>query len=141
MAANEFTQVEETTETTPGAVEETQVSEGQGGDVASGESLDDELARLAVARSLGLKDFTEMKKYQDQIARLTDWAKSEGAEDLNGLVSRINALRSDVGMNKDIYSLSVYAGMALEKLHLDKEMASFKEKEANATPKADSENL
>lgn len=87
---------------------------------------DDELSRIAVAKALGFEKIHDLQKYSDQVQRLVEYAHMKGATDITGIISELNALRNEVGMSKTIHNLSVYAGLALERAKLDKEMEGFK---------------
>lgn len=87
---------------------------------------DDELSKIAVAKALGFDRVSELRKYSDQVQRLVEYAHMKGSKDITGIISQLNALRNEVGMNKSIYNLSVYAGLALERARIEKEMEGFK---------------
>jgi len=87
---------------------------------------DDELSKIAVAKALGFEKVHDLQKYSDQVERLVEYANMKGATDITGIISQLNALRNELGMGKDIYNLSVYAGLALERARLDKEMGDFR---------------
>lgn len=75
----------------------------------------------AIAHSLGVDKLSEMKQFKDQLARVYEWAKLKGADSLSDMIVEINGLRSRVG-NPNIFNLSVYAGLELERLRLEEKM-------------------
>lgn len=75
----------------------------------------------AIAHSLGIDKMSEMKRFQDQLGRVYEWAKLRGASSLTEMVTEINSLRNRVG-NPNIYNLSVYAGLELERMRLEGQM-------------------
>ena len=87
---------------------------------------DDELSRLAVAKALGMEKIHDLQKYSDQVQRLVEYAHLKGATDITGIISELNQLRNEVGMSKDVRNLSVYAGLAIEKARLEKEMNKWR---------------
>lgn len=86
---------------------------------------DDELSRLAVAKALGFDKIKDLDKYSDQVQRLIEYANVKGAKDITGIIGELNSLRNTVGMSKDIYNLSVYAGLAIDKAKIEKEMEKW----------------
>ena len=87
---------------------------------------DDELSKLAVAKALGFEKLQDLNKYSDQVQRLVDYANMKGAKDITGIISELNGLRNELGMSKNIYNLSVYAGMALQENEIRQKMNAFK---------------
>lgn len=88
--------------------------------------MDDELSKLAVAKALGMDKISDLKHHEDQVQRLVEYAQSQGAKSVTDIIVQLNALRSEVGMNKNVYNLSVYAGLALERAHIEEQMKKFK---------------
>lgn len=89
---------------------------------------DDELSKIAVAKALGFDKVKDLTKYSDQVQRLVEYAHMKGATDITGIISQLNALRNELGMGKDIYNLSVYAGLAMERSRIDKEMQTWQQR-------------
>lgn len=78
----------------------------------------------AIAHSLGVDKLSEMKAHQDRLKRVYEWATLRGAKSLTDIVAEIQSLRSRVG-SPNIYNLSVYAGLELERMTLDQKMRKF----------------
>jgi len=99
---------------------------------ASKEPFIDELTRDQVGKALGLKNFPEIKKNQDQIKRLIDWAYAKGAKDTTDVVWNIKQLANRIGSpklgNNWPQHLATYAYLEMQRLEIDK---SLREMEAN----------
>lgn len=93
--------------------------------IASPEAITEE-ERISVSKALGLDKISDFKQYQDQIFRIIEWAKSDGSSRISDILARINEMQNQVGNSKSIYNLSVYAGMQLEQLRLERNLARFK---------------
>lgn len=78
----------------------------------------------AIAHSLGVNKMTDMTRYQDQIKRVTEWAKSKGAVSMTDILGEINQLKNRLG-DKSIYNLSVYAGLELDRMRIEAQMRKF----------------
>ena len=78
----------------------------------------------AIAHSLGVNKLTEMTRYQDQIKRVTEWAKSKGAVSMTDILGEINQLKNRLG-DKSIYNMSVFAGLELDRMKLEAQMRKF----------------
>lgn len=86
----------------------------------------DDFERTAVARALNIDGFGDMKKYQDQIKRLIDWARSKGAKDTTDVVWNVKQLANRVGSpkigNNWAQHLSAYAYLEMEKMKIEGEL-------------------
>lgn len=89
----------------------------------SNEPFVDEITRDQVAKALGLKNFGEIKKNQDHIKRLIDWASSKGAKDTTDIVWSVKQLANRVGSpkigNNWAQHLGQYAYLEMERMKLD----------------------
>jgi hypothetical protein len=107
---------------------------GAGSDV-----YNDDFERNAVARALGFDSFKEIRKNQDQIKRLIDWAHAKGAKDYIDVQKSIQELANRVGSphlgNNWAQHLAQYAYLDMEKMKIDGELKSF-EKPDVSVPKA-----
>ena len=90
--------------------------------------IDDQTTRQ-VARAIGLESNYELKKYQDQLKRLIDWAQVKGAKDSMDVIWTIKQLGNQMGSpkigNNLAQHLSQYAFLDMERLKIEKEMASM----------------
>lgn len=91
-------------------------------------SLDD-MDRYAIGRAVGLNNFDEIKKYQDQIKRLHEWARMKGAKDREDSVWQIKQLANRIGGptigNNWAQHLSTYAHLEMERMGLDTQLRSM----------------
>lgn len=78
----------------------------------------------AIAHSLGVDKMSDIKAHQDRLRRVHEWATLRGAKSLTDIVAEIQSLRNRVG-NPNIYNLSVYAGLELERMQLEQKMRQF----------------
>jgi hypothetical protein len=107
-----------------------QISVGQ-----SNEPFIDEITRDQVGKALGLKDFAEVKKNQDQIKRLIDWAQAKGAKDTTDVVWSVKQLANRVGAphigNNWAQHLAQYAYLEMERMNIDKQLSELGPKMEN----------
>ena len=70
-----------------------------------------------------MKDYGEIKKHQDQIKRLIEWAQAKGAKDTTDIVWSIRQLANRVGSphigNDWAQHLAEYAYLELERNKID----------------------
>lgn len=87
---------------------------------------DNQMLRDAVGRALGLNNFNDIKANQDQLTRLIEWAQAKGAKNPEEYIWNIKELGNRIGASRLGESwarhLSVYAGLELQRLQLDKEL-------------------
>lgn len=111
------------------------------------EPVIDNLTRDAVAEILGLKNFGEIKRYQDHIKRLIDWAQVKGAKDRTDVLWAIEKLADRVGSpkigNNWAQHLSQYAYLEMERLKIDQQLEEMKAKlpEVKEEVKEDDSNI
>lgn len=95
----------------------------------------DDITTTQVARALGLERHADIKKYQDQIKRLIDWAKEKGSKDDTDIVWSIKQLGNKVGSpklgNNWAQHLSQYAYLEMERMKLDKQLNEYASQENN----------
>lgn len=88
-----------------------------------------EITRDQVGKALGLKDFSEIKKYQDQIKRLIDWAQVKGAKDTTDIVWSVKQLAAKSGSphmgNNWAQHLAQIAFLEMERLNIDKQLSEL----------------
>lgn len=84
-----------------------------------------ELEALAAARSLGLRDFKDMRRYQDQVTRIVEWAHAEGAKTNTDIQAKIHTLKDIVGHSASVYEIAVVAGLKLEQARISQQLQDF----------------
>lgn len=86
----------------------------------------DEFNRNAVARLLNLDNLNDIKKNQDRIQRLIDWAQAKGAKDMQEILWNIKQLQNRSGspsLGSDWPKhLSQIAYLEMERMKLDKDI-------------------
>jgi hypothetical protein len=115
------------------------VSVGSNGDIYV-----DEFNRNAVARALNLKDYGEIKKNQDQIKRLIEWAKVKGAKDYTDITNSIKELANRVGSpklgNNWAQHLSQYAYLEMERMKIDEQLREMEPHSVKLAEEREKEN-
>lgn len=114
------------------------MSETQTEQINVGQTTDpfiDDTSKLQIAHALGLESLEDIKKYQDQIARLTEWGKAKGAKDTLDLIWQIKDLANRIGGPRfgenNVRNLSTYAYLELERMKIDKQLKEYGTKETN----------
>lgn len=87
---------------------------------------DEELVKIHLARTLGLENLEDIKKYQDQLSRLIEWAQEKGAQTREDIAWQVKSLAGRVGGpqfgNNIVQHLSQWAYLELERNRLDRQM-------------------
>lgn len=87
---------------------------------------DGELEKLSIARTFGIENFDEMKKYDDQLSTLYEWAKLKGATSREDIAWQVRELRSLLGGpgvgTPMVRHLAQYAYLEMERMKVDKQM-------------------
>lgn len=88
--------------------------------------IDNELEKIYLARNLGMENFDDMKKYQDQLERLIAWAREKGATSREDIAWQVKSLAGRVGGpqfgNNIVQHLSQWAYLEMERNRLDRQM-------------------
>lgn len=91
-------------------------------DVADPRASDlSETDRIQLARSLGIEDFTELKKHAEKFNRLIEWAKLNGAKDTIDIIGQVKQLGNRIG-DRSLVNLATYAYLEMERMQLDAKM-------------------
>lgn len=85
----------------------------------------DYLERSLIAKAVGIEDETGKRKFQDQIGRLIEYARSKGAKSANDMVFEVKKLANRVGTPIGDHlarHLSTYAYLEMERNRLDDQL-------------------
>ena len=86
----------------------------------------DENSKVQIARALGLEKLEDVKKYQHQIERLTEWGKAKGAKDMEDLIWQVKQLANRIGGPRfgelNVRNLATYAYLELERMKIDQQL-------------------
>jgi hypothetical protein len=97
----------------------------------------DNLTRDQIAKALGLQNFGEIKKNQDHIQRLIDWAQAKGAKDTTDIVWAVKQLANRVGSpkigNNWAEHLGQYAYLELERIKIEDQLKEIENGEKAST--------
>lgn len=88
---------------------------------------DAELDRIAVARSLGIEGFKDMKNYTRQLDVLIKWANQRGAKDKIDMLGNIKQMQGLIGY-VTIHDMVVWAHLDMERMETVTKMAKFVKK-------------
>lgn len=91
------------------------------------EHTPDDLDRVFLARALNMDKLDDMKDHERRLDKILLWAKEKGAKTEVDLMAEINGLRNRLG-NPNIYAISVYVGLEMQKIALEKQEAELKNK-------------
>ncbi len=86
----------------------------------------EELDLDAVAKSFNLEDQDDRIHHLNRLRRIVDWARRSGATDREGIVSKVMAAKKHMG-GLNIYDMSVYAGLQLDKISIEEKIKGFEE--------------
>lgn len=78
----------------------------------------DKLDKIGLAKSLGLENFKEIDKYDEQLQRIINWAKTQGAKDQIDVLGLVKGLTTRLG-DRSIRNLSTYVYLESQRLALE----------------------
>lgn len=84
------------------------------------EHTPDDIDRIFLARALNMDKLDDIKDHERRLDKILLWAKEKGANTEVDLMAEINGLRNRLG-NPNIYAISVYVGLEMQKIALEKE--------------------
>jgi hypothetical protein len=102
------------------------------GAIQSNEPVIDELVRDAVAKELGLRNFGDIRKNQDKLKTIIDWAYVKGAKDRMDVIWAVKQLAGRVGSpklgNNWPEHLAQFCYLEMESVKLNTELKSMESK-------------
>jgi hypothetical protein len=111
----------------------------------SSEPIIDEIVRDAVAKELGLRNFGDIRKNQDKLKTIIDWAYVKGAKDRMDVIWAVKQLAGRVGSpklgNNWPEHLAQYAYLEMERVKLDTELKSMESKIPETVEKHDTKEI
>jgi hypothetical protein len=102
------------------------------------EPVVDELVRDAIAKELGLRNFGDIRKNQDKLKTIIDWAYVKGAKDRMDVIWAVKQLAGRVGSpklgNNWPEHLAQYCYLEMERVRLDEQLKSMEAKIPEVKP-------
>lgn len=90
-----------------------------------------ELDRLAVARSLKLDNYSDIEKNQDRLDKIAAYARAKGAKTTDEIIAELAALKTLVGgRDPNIHEITPYVHLALERMSAEGQEKAIEEQKA-----------